>query len=723
MVARAGAGPDPIPHKMLTAENLANAINFCLKPESLERAKELANKIAAERGSDTGAHSFHQFLEVDRLRCTLAPTRAATWRIKRTQIRLSAFAACTLANANLLDFQDLKLFRAQEYYTDDGPWDPISGGFTAACRAFSGMAMGIVDIPVERAREMYVPFSRQQSYSTNSETSHVGGKSTQPTPPEQNRTSLNDQDPLSRVRSPGIFTRSSSTSNVRSTASSDTLRRQSDSKRDIARLSSFDSSNAGGPSKDYDMLRQSSGVQTSKGFGRIVKAAVQAPMDISVSFTKGFHNLPKLWGDETVRPQEQIRDFKSGIKAVGKEFGYGFYDGVTGLVTQPWKGAQKEGTIGFLKGFGKGIGGFATKPNAAFMSVLGYTMKGVHKEVQKLLGSNVQSYIITSRVAQGYEEWLQSSDAEKEDVIVRWKLIQQYVKKKRNPDEMVEDILEAQRKKTSDDREARRNEGLPSSAQSATSAASLTQDAESDMLTMNGSQSPLRPGNTAFEASVGAAEISETIRLSVQETSRGNAEEDANVERAIQENVSQLQRNRQEASDRQAEQESLRRAITSSEAEAQRDASDALEYEAALKRVIAQSLGELRERGSHGEWELVMGIDDEVDEFDRASKHPTNMMGKTISGSPSAQQPPPYDPEHLAGTTQGDCEPQNQGHQREKTAQEKTEEEIVLEYIKKQSLLEIHHQGKSKGRAADTDDEDLQKALELSLQGHAHDAK
>ena len=63
MVARAGAGPDPIPHKQLTADKLADAINFCLKPESLERAKELASKIAAERGSDMGAQSFHQYLK------------------------------------------------------------------------------------------------------------------------------------------------------------------------------------------------------------------------------------------------------------------------------------------------------------------------------------------------------------------------------------------------------------------------------------------------------------------------------------------------------------------------------------------------------------------------------------------------------------------------------------------------------------------------------------
>ena len=117
MVAQAGAGPKPIPHKQLTADNLADAINFCLRPQSLERAKELASKVATERGADEGAQSFHQYLEIDRLRCTLAPSRPAAWRIKRTKVRLSAFAACTLANANLLKFEDLKLYRPQEWYT------------------------------------------------------------------------------------------------------------------------------------------------------------------------------------------------------------------------------------------------------------------------------------------------------------------------------------------------------------------------------------------------------------------------------------------------------------------------------------------------------------------------------------------------------------------------------------------------------------------------------
>ncbi|MCJ1377145.1 hypothetical protein MMC17_000237, partial [Xylographa soralifera] len=737
MVARAGAGPDPIPHKQLTADKLADAINFCLKSESLERAKELASKIAAERGSEIGAQSFHQCLEVDRLRCTLAPFRPAAWRIKRTQVRLSAFAACTLADADLMDFQDLKLFRPQEYYTDEGPWDPISGFATSLFGAISSMAMGVADLPSETLKALLIPFgsSRRQSQASvptmarKSETSHIGERLTPPTSPEQSQTSLNVQESLARVWSPpNLSSPSTPTSNIGSSSMSDALQGQLSPKQDDASRSRVRRRNESGSGKDHDMLRQT-GVHTSKGFGRIVKAAVQSPMDLSVSITEGFHNAPKLWGDDTVRPQQQVNDFKSGAKAVGKEFAFGWYDGVTGLVTQPWKGAQKEGTSGFFKGIGKGIGGFVTKPGAALFGIPGYIMKGVHKEVQKLFGSNVQNYIIASRAAQGYEEWLQSSDAEKQDVIVRWKLIQKYLKKKRNPDNMVRDILEAQRKMNMEDREALQNCGrTASSAQSANSADASTQDPESVMLAPGVSESPLRPANTAPEESLGAAEINETIRLSVQETSRGDAEEDANVERAIQENVSQLQRQRQEAADHQANQENLRQAMATSEAEAQRHAREALEYEEQLKRVIAQSLREQRRRGSDSEWESNMGLDDEDDEeLERAWKNSERMAEKAaaVAGrSPGIQKSPSSDPGHLAGTTQSEFEAQQQGQQGEKTTQEKTEEEIVMEYIKKQSLLEQDYQNKGKGRATATkDDEDLQKALKFSMQGHEHDAE
>jgi len=109
MVAKAGAGPLPIPSKQLTSDNLAAAILEALKPTTLSRAQGLGSSIASETGTETGARSFHDKLNVDSLRCTLAPSRTAVWRIKRTDVRLSAFTAATLGNEGLLDFNELKL--------------------------------------------------------------------------------------------------------------------------------------------------------------------------------------------------------------------------------------------------------------------------------------------------------------------------------------------------------------------------------------------------------------------------------------------------------------------------------------------------------------------------------------------------------------------------------------------------------------------------------------
>ena len=109
MIAKAGAGPKPIPNKELTAENLAAAIQEALKPETLARAKELGNKIKEEKGADEGGKTFHQFLDVDALRCSLSPSRVATWRVRRTKVRLSAFAAEVLVREGLLQYSDLKL--------------------------------------------------------------------------------------------------------------------------------------------------------------------------------------------------------------------------------------------------------------------------------------------------------------------------------------------------------------------------------------------------------------------------------------------------------------------------------------------------------------------------------------------------------------------------------------------------------------------------------------
>lgn len=109
MVARAGAGPDPIPYKKLTAEGLAEAIKIALKPETQAKAQLLGQRIREEKGADVGAQSFHRHLDVDALRCVVAPSRVAVWRVRRSKTHLSALAAATLVNSGYIRYSDLKL--------------------------------------------------------------------------------------------------------------------------------------------------------------------------------------------------------------------------------------------------------------------------------------------------------------------------------------------------------------------------------------------------------------------------------------------------------------------------------------------------------------------------------------------------------------------------------------------------------------------------------------
>ena len=91
---------------------------------------------------------------------------------------------------------------------------------------------------------------------------------------------------------------------------------------------------------------------------------LRPPMDFFLALTRGFKNAPKLYGDDTVRPTNNVYNFKSGVATASRELGLACFDGVTGLVTQPYREATKHGPRGFPAGVGKGIGGLILKPSS-----------------------------------------------------------------------------------------------------------------------------------------------------------------------------------------------------------------------------------------------------------------------------------------------------------------------------------------------------------------------
>jgi len=109
MVEKAGAGAAPIPFKQLTSHNLSTAMTLALQPDMVDNAKLLGGSMATETGCNSGATSFHANLPLKDMRCSLVSSRTAAWRVKRSDIRLSAFAATVLERAGIIGYADLKL--------------------------------------------------------------------------------------------------------------------------------------------------------------------------------------------------------------------------------------------------------------------------------------------------------------------------------------------------------------------------------------------------------------------------------------------------------------------------------------------------------------------------------------------------------------------------------------------------------------------------------------
>jgi hypothetical protein len=157
--------------------------------------------------------------------------------------------------------------------------------------------------------------------------------------------------------------------------------------------------------EESENLAENIAQDTTHGLSVSTRAAVKAPMEFLLAVSQGFHNAPRLYGDSTVRRPIRITGFRSGLHAARNEFGLGIYDGVTGLVTQPYNGAREHGARGLVGGAAKGVGGFVLKDLAALIGPTAYTLKGVHCEIRKRTGPNPMTYVRRARILQGQKDW------------------------------------------------------------------------------------------------------------------------------------------------------------------------------------------------------------------------------------------------------------------------------------------------------------------------------
>lgn len=112
MVAAAGAGPSPIPHKDLNVDTLAEGIRYCLTERATTAASTIAIKMGSEIGVQAAVSSFHRHLPLELLPCDICPGQTAVWSYSTgyRKVKISKLAAAQLIAQNLLDPKKLKMY-------------------------------------------------------------------------------------------------------------------------------------------------------------------------------------------------------------------------------------------------------------------------------------------------------------------------------------------------------------------------------------------------------------------------------------------------------------------------------------------------------------------------------------------------------------------------------------------------------------------------------------
>ena len=426
MVARAGAGAhQATPYKKLTADVLAEGIRQCLTPGAKEAAEMIANSIAEEGdGAKNAVESFHRHLPMrgsHSMRCSILPDHVAVWTLKHSNLRLSALAAELLIEQKKIQWKDLRLCRHYEWNDFEGPGEPLTGAGAALANSAGGIAKGIGGMPVRWAKSIRKKEKRERRQKERRESQAQRRGSEMKCYPQPNGLADNEgakddggkDGDLPHGGQHGIEKHLPEPHTLPGRAQDDVKKHGEKQASELVKPTMNDApvaddwatSDIGSERSDEQSgqdLAQDLAEDTGQGFAKSGEALAKAPMDLSLAIAQGFHNAPRLYGDDTVRTPPRISGFHSGLRAAGSEFAFGIYDGVSGLVLQPYRGARKNGALGFVQGVGKGIGGFVLKDLAAIIGPFGYTLKGVHKELIK--GRQPTAFIRRARILQGGQD-------------------------------------------------------------------------------------------------------------------------------------------------------------------------------------------------------------------------------------------------------------------------------------------------------------------------------
>ncbi|KAM0285013.1 hypothetical protein ACHAQH_001702 [Verticillium albo-atrum] len=460
MLGSSGAGPDPVPYKSLTAEKLAEGIKYCLTDEARTKVGDIAKDIELEGdGAANAVRSFHHHLNlsgVDSMRCSILPERVAVWKLKNSDVKLSALAADMVVENGQVSWRKLRLIRHMEWNDFEGPGEPVTGMASSLVNSVGNLFGGVGSVPYRMAKTSHKRSEKkkkreklkamrearrnrkavaadeklQHHASTKAEgpkgtevTDFEPEETTQPETPQAEDPSAAEADKsemtekeqkvnnkIQEQKPTGIANSNVQPpeTNGQPSESKDKPKRPPAQGRDTTNTmsSAETASTMENPVEDY-------AGDIGSGLEKSGKALAKAPVDLSMAIAQGFHNAPRLYGDDTVRRPTRVTGMRSGLKAAGSEFVYGIWDGTTGVVLLPVRGAKKDGVVGFIKGTGMGVGGLVLKYLSAIAGPVGYTLKGVVKQAGR--DKQPDRVIRRARIIQGQRE-AQKLGAEKKEL-------------------------------------------------------------------------------------------------------------------------------------------------------------------------------------------------------------------------------------------------------------------------------------------------------------------
>ncbi|KAI8931389.1 hypothetical protein NX059_011721 [Plenodomus lindquistii] len=335
MIAKAGAGPFPVPFKQMTSQSLAESITFALKDDVKVAVQRMGESIAEEDGAADTVRDFEQRLDLDAMRCDLCPERLAVWRDKQTGAHLSGYAVIALCQKGLLRPKQLRLLRHKHWYTHEGAEEPIVG----AVAAFGGLMSSIGTDTTE--------FSQRLKKKTHSDDIEAAA-----------RTVANNAEEELDLDS-GITSKQFNHLAYRMASKS----YEEDETRNFTRPQ---------VRPGLETIRRKVAKAKVKG-GRgyqITSATSHYAFDLAVSGAKApvafFYNVANGYRNfasyairnDPVRQREEIKGFSTGCKLAGKEFVLGFVVAFGGIIKHPYLGAKQEGPGGFGKGIARAAGAF-----------------------------------------------------------------------------------------------------------------------------------------------------------------------------------------------------------------------------------------------------------------------------------------------------------------------------------------------------------------------------